>query len=82
MGRCGGDGIRLHAYEVMKLTMKHLVPTSYASTGCVFPRNNVLIEPPHLRQDKNRPGDIYAMGATIQMKHNSDGLGHGTLANS
>ena len=33
--------------------------------GPAFPASGVLIEPPHLRRDKSRPGDIMALGRDI-----------------
>ncbi len=35
---------------------------------CAFPPSSSMIEPPHLRPDKTRPGDIYACGRGIQCK--------------
>ncbi len=46
----------------MKLALKRLVLTSSEPAGRAFPMESVLIEPPHLRRDKSRPGDIYALG--------------------
>jgi hypothetical protein len=68
LGRCGGDGRRLHAHEVVKLAMKRLVLSRPDPAGCAFPSASVLIEPLHLRQDKSRPGDIYAMGNGMHRK--------------
>ncbi len=68
MGRCGGDGRRLHAHEVVKLAIKRLVLVNPIPAGCVFPRDYVIIEPTHLRQERSRPGDIYAMGTGMHMK--------------
>jgi hypothetical protein len=68
MGRCGGDGRRLHAHEAVKLAIKHLVLNNPTPVGCVFPRKSVIIEPAHLRLDKSRPGDIYAMGTKMHKK--------------
>jgi hypothetical protein len=36
--------------------------------GCAFPKASSLIEPAHLRQDKSRPGDIFAMGKGLYRK--------------
>jgi hypothetical protein len=41
--------------------VKRLVLTSSSPGGSVFPSSFVLIEPRHLRQDRSRPGDIYAV---------------------
>ena len=68
MGRCGGDGRRIHSHEVVKLAMKKLVLSSSTPAGCVFPPSAVLIEPRHLRQDNSRPGDLYAIGQGMHMK--------------
>jgi hypothetical protein len=48
--------------------MKRLVLTNPVPAGCVFPRESVIIEPPYLRQDKTRPGDIYAMCTSLHRK--------------
>jgi hypothetical protein len=58
MGRCGGDGRRHQAHEAVKLAVNRLVITNPVPDGCVFPRDSVIIEPPSLRQDKSRPGDL------------------------
>jgi hypothetical protein len=68
MGRCGGDGRRLQAHEVMKMALKTLVLTNHKPGGAAFPASSVLIEPPHLRQDRTRPGDIYTMGRGVHRK--------------
>ncbi len=63
MGRCGGDGRRLHAHEVVKLAMKRYVLSCSTPAGCVFPSASVLIEPRHLRKDNySRLGDMYVVG--------------------
>ena len=33
--------------------------------GAAFPASSILIEPPHLRSDKSRPGDILALGRYV-----------------
>ncbi len=43
------------------MAVKRLVLTSSSPDGSVFPAASVLIEPRHLRQDKSRPGDVYAI---------------------
>ena len=68
LGRCGGDGRRLHAHEAVKLAMKRLVLSCPYPVGCPFPMASILIEPPHLRQDQSGPGDIYAAGSNLHMK--------------
>ncbi len=50
------------------MTIKKLVLTKAYPAGATFPASSVLIEPPHLRQDKTRPGDIYAMGKGMHRK--------------
>jgi hypothetical protein len=67
-GRCGGDGRRLQAHEVLKLAVKRLVLSSYTPGGSVYPAASVLIEPQHLRQDRSRPGDIFAIGNGLHRK--------------
>jgi hypothetical protein len=68
MGRCGGDGRRHQAHEAVKLAMQRVVLSCPDPAGCAFPKASILIEPAHLRQDKSRPGDIYAMGAGLYRK--------------
>jgi len=67
-GSFGGDGRRLQAHEVFKMVVKRLVLTSFSPGGCVFPAASILIEPKHLRQDRSRPGDIYAIGNGLHRK--------------
>jgi len=47
LGRCGGDGRSHQAHDVVKLAMKLLVLTSGEPAGRAFPKESVLIEPPH-----------------------------------
>ena len=68
MGRCGGNGRRTHAHEVVKLALKGLILSCPTPAGCVFPSAPLLIEPRHLRQDISRPGDLYAMGHGMHRK--------------
>jgi len=68
MGRCGGDGRRIHAHESVKLAVKKLVLCCPDPVGCAFPSSSVLIEPRHLRQDNSRPGDIFVMGNGMHRK--------------
>jgi hypothetical protein len=68
LGRCGGDGRRIHAHEVVKLALKKLVLSSSTPAGCAFPPSAVLIEPRHLRQDNSRPGDLYAIAQGMHRK--------------
>ena len=65
LGRCGGDGRRLQAHEKIKRTMKELVLSNANPGGMAFPSSSVLIEPPHLRSDRSRPGDILALGRDV-----------------
>jgi hypothetical protein len=67
-GRCGGDGRRLQAHEVMKMAIKRLVLSNSCPVGCAFPPSSIMIETSHLRPDKTRPGDIYACGRGIHRK--------------
>jgi hypothetical protein len=55
LGRCGGDGRRLQAHEVVKRALKDLVLSNSKPGGAAFPTSSVLIEPPHLRRDKSSP---------------------------
>jgi hypothetical protein len=66
LGRCGGDGRRLQAHEVVKRALKDLVLSNSNPGGAAFPASSVLIEPPHLRRDKSRPGDIMALGRDVR----------------
>ena len=65
MGRCGGDGRRLRAREVIKRTMRDLVLSNVNPRGAAFPASSILIEPSHLRSDRSRPGDILALGRDV-----------------
>ncbi len=67
MGRCGGDGRRLQAHEVVKRGLRDLVLSNSNPGGASFPASGILIEPPHLRRDKSRPGDIMALGRDVHM---------------
>ena len=49
--------------------MKRLVLTSSSSGGNVFPATSVLIDPKHLRHDRSRPGDVYAIGNGMHRKN-------------
>jgi len=48
--------------------MKRPVLTNSMPAGRAFPKESVLVEPPHLRADKSRPGDIYALGIGLHKK--------------
>jgi hypothetical protein len=50
------------------MDVKRLVFMSFNPGGSVFPADSVLIEPHHLRQDRSRPGDIYAIGNGLHKK--------------
>ena len=52
----------------MKLAIKRLVLSNANPAGCAFPPSSIMIEPPHLRPDQTRPGDIYACGRGIHRK--------------
>ena len=65
MGRCGGDGRRLQAHEIVKMTIKKLVLGCPDPGGVAVPPANMIIEPPHLRNDKSKPGDIYIIGGAL-----------------
>jgi len=67
LGICVG-GRRDQTHEAVKLAMKRLILSNSDPDGCAFPKESVLIEPPHLRQDKSRPGDVYTMGNGLHRK--------------
>ena len=67
MGKCGGDGRRLHAHEVVQLAMKKVVLSCSTPGGCAFPAVLVLIEPRHLRHDNSRPEGLYVVGMGMHM---------------
>jgi len=50
---------------VVKKTMRDLVLSNANPGGAAFPASNILIEPPHLRSDRSRPGDILALGRDV-----------------
>ena len=54
--------------------MQRLVLSCPNPVGCAFLKESILIEPAHLRQDKSRPGDIYAMGTGLYTKDTVMGL--------
>ena len=45
--------------------MRDLVLSNVNPGGAAFPASSILIEPPHLRSDRYRPGDILAMGRDV-----------------
>ncbi len=55
LGRCGGDGRRLHAHEVAKRAIRDLVLTNPSPRGAAFQASSVLTEPPHLKKVRSRP---------------------------
>jgi hypothetical protein len=65
LGMCGGDGRRLQAHDGSKRTLKELVLSNPNPGGVAFPASSVLIDPPHLRGDRSRPGDIVALGRDV-----------------
>ena len=65
LGRCGRDGRRLHAREVVKRALRDLVLSNPNPGGVAFPGSSILIELPHLMRDKYRPGDIKAQGRDV-----------------
>jgi hypothetical protein len=52
---------------VVKRAVRDLVLSNPNPGGATFPASNVLIEPPHLRRDRSRPGDIMALGRDVHM---------------
>jgi len=67
MGRCEGDGRRLHAHEVVKRALRDLLLSNPSPGGTAFPSSSVLIEPLHLNKNKSRPRDIMALGRDVHM---------------
>ena len=47
------------------MTIKKLVLGCPDLGGVVVPPANMIIEPPHLRKDKSRPGDIYIISGSL-----------------
>ena len=47
------------------MTIKKLVLGCPDPEGVAVPAANMIIEPPHLRNDKSRPGDIYIIGGAL-----------------
>ena len=48
--------------------MRDLVLSNAKPGGATFPASSILIdEPPHLRSDMPRPGDIMALGRDVHM---------------
>ena len=56
----------MQVHEVLKRALKELVLSNPNPGGVAFPASSILIEPPHLRRDKSRPGDIMALGRDVQ----------------
>jgi hypothetical protein len=67
LGRCGRDGRRLQVHEVVERSLKELVLSNPNPKGATFPVSSILIEPPHLRKNKSRPGSIMALGRDVHM---------------
>jgi len=67
LGRCDGNGRRLQAHEAVKRAMKDMVLSNPYPGGAAFPTTSILIEPPHLRNDKFRPGDILTLSRDVHM---------------
>ncbi len=45
--------------------MRDLVLSNVNPGGTAFPASSILIEPPHLRSNRSRPGDILALGRDV-----------------
>jgi hypothetical protein len=54
--------------------MKRLVLSNFDPAGFAFPKESILIEPPHLRQDKSRPLGIYVVGNGLHRKESVMGI--------
>jgi hypothetical protein len=65
LGKMRGDGRRLHAPEVVKRAPRNLVLSNPNPGGSAFPASSVLIEPPRLRRDRSRHGNIMALGRDV-----------------
>ncbi len=69
MGRCGGEGRRLRAHEVMKRVLKELVLTNSNPGGSTFPSSSIMAEPPHdptyVRTSPVRETYIMALGRGV-----------------
>ncbi len=61
MGRCGGDGRRNHAHEVVKMAVKRLALCNLDPGGIAIPPNQLIMETKHLWSDSSRPRDPYAV---------------------
>jgi len=57
----------LKAHEVVKKALKKMVLSKPSPGGVAFPASSIVIELPHLRRDKSRPGDIMALGRDDHM---------------
>jgi hypothetical protein len=68
MARCGGDGRRSHAHEVVKLAVKRLALCNPDPGGVAIPPNQLILEARHLRSDSSRPGDLYALAGGLHAK--------------
>ncbi len=65
LGRCGGDGRRLQAHEVVKRALRDMVLSNPSPGGAAFPTSSVLIDSLHLTKDRSRLGDIMALGRDV-----------------
>ena len=68
MARCGGDGRRTQAHEVVKMAVKRLALCNPDPGGTAIPPNQLILEARHLRSDKSRPGDLYALAGGSHAK--------------
>jgi len=68
MGRCGGDGRRTQAHEVVKMAVKRLALCNHDPGGVAIPPNQLILEARHLRSDASRPGDLYAIAGGLHAK--------------
>ena len=55
MRRCGGDGRRTQAHEVVKLAIKRLALCNHDPGGIAIPPNQLILEARHLRNYASRP---------------------------
>ncbi len=65
LGRYGEEERRHQAHEVFKVAIKDLALLNANPGSSVFLASIIMNEPPHLRLDKSRQGDVMAMGRDV-----------------
>ena len=71
MGRCGGDGRRTQAHEVVKMAIKRLALCNHDPGGIAIPPNHFILEARHLRSDASRLGDLHTVARGLHAKYAS-----------